>query len=248
MSERDHTLIEELLSVDALGGLDEADRALLDRERAAHGACRECARLETEFAEVAGRLGLALDPVEISDTMADDILRAAGTKVATGALVVVPDRPGRAAADPAPSDVAARRPGGAWRRLVAVAAAFALLAGGWILRDATAGDGGELAQARLVHFTGASGTLAMAYGPGATGAVFFGSGLPDPSAGRVYEIWMIQGDQAPVSGGCVVPEDGTILTFVRASIGAADTMAVTVESASCPSAPTTDPVLTASLT
>ena len=76
-ADRDHSLIEELLSADALGGLDPADRALLDRERAAHGACEECARLEAEFTEVAGHLGLVLDLVPVRAGMAEDILRAA---------------------------------------------------------------------------------------------------------------------------------------------------------------------------
>ncbi len=247
MSERDHTLIEELLSVDALGGLDDADRELLARERASHGACEQCARLEAGFVGVAGRLGLSLDPVEIRPSMVDDILRAAGDGVASGPLAAVPDAPGLAGADtPLPQLTERREARTPWRGLVAVAAAFALLAGGWILRDATAG-GGELAQVRLVHFTGGAGTLAMAYEPEKAGVVFFGSDLPDPGAQHVYEIWMMQGDRPPISGGCVVPRDGTVLTYVAASIGAADTMAVTVESASCPTAPTTDPVLTASL-
>jgi hypothetical protein len=241
MSERDHTLIEELMSVDALGGLDDADRALLDRERARHGDCEECARMQAEFAEVAGRLGLALDPVDIAATMPDDILRAAGAEVTPGSLVVVPGAPDPAAPLRSASDLAERRGRGnrdLWRGLVAVAAAFVLFAGGWVVSDAAL---------RLVRFSGGSGTLAMAYEPGTPGAVFFGTDLPDPGAQHVYEIWMIQGDHAPVSGGCVVPQDGTILTYVGANIGSADTMAVTVESASCPTAPTTDPVLTVSL-
>lgn len=249
MSDRDHTTIEELLSVDALGGLDDADRALLDRERAAHGPCEECARLETELAEVAGLLGLSLDPVEISPTMADEILRAAGTEVSPD-LVVVPDpSAARVAPDVTPTDLAERRDrrgGGVWRSLVAVAAAVALFAGGWFVRDAVTGER-QLAQIRLVHFTGGAGTLAVAYRPGEAGAVLFGSDLPDPGAGHVYEVWMIEGERAPVSGGCLTPTDGSILTSLPGSIGATDTMAVTVESASCPSAPTTDPVLTASL-
>jgi hypothetical protein len=243
MSERDHAMIEELLSVDALGGLDDADRALLDSERASHGDCEECARLEAGFAEVAGRLGFALEPVAIRPTMAEEVLRASGAEDVTGPLVVVPP----AAASPVPTDVTGRRARGSrrpWLAPVAAALAIALFAGGWVVGDAASGDGGEL---RLVRFAGESGTLAMAYEPGRPGVAFFGSGLPDPGAQRVYEIWMIQGERPPVSGGCVVPQDGTILTVVGADIGAADTMAVTVEQSSCPSAPTTDPVLTASL-
>ena len=244
MSERDHTVIEELLSVDALGGLDDDDRDLLDRERATHGDCEECARLESEFAEVAGRLGLALDPVAVPAGMADDVLRAAGEDVSSEPLVIVSDD-GEAAATEA-GGRRVQRSGPSWRALVAVAAAFALFVGGWAVRSAMDPGGGELAASRFVRFEGEAGTLAMAYEPGRPGAVFFGSELPDPGDGRAYEIWMIEDGRA-VSGGCVRPEDGRILTFVEANIGSTEQMAVTVEPASCPAAPTTDPVLTASL-
>lgn len=228
--QRDHTVIEELLSVDALGGLDDADRALLDRERASHGAdCEECARLEAGFREVAGRLGLSLEPVPVRAGMADDILRTATVESA-------PD---------APIDLTERRQRRSWTRIVAVAAAFVLFAGGWVLHGALDSGGGT---PKLISFSGDAGTLAMSYQPGKPGAVFFGSGLPDPGPGRAYEIWMVQGTQAPVSGGCVRPTDGRVLTYVPADIGQTDTMLVTVESASCPSAPTTDPVLSASIT
>ena len=245
MSARDHTLIEELLSVDALGGLDDADRALLDRERAAHGECEDCARLEIELGEVAGRLGLSLDPVAVRPDMADDILRAVGARIAPEPPKVVTDR-----GSEVPVDRTERRGrrDGSWRGLVAVAAAFVLFVGGWVVRDVTDRDGsGELGRSQLVRFAGESGTLAMAYEPGKPGAVFFGSDLPDPGSDRVYEIWMMHGDDAPVSSGCVAPEAGRLLTYLDTDIGSADTMAVTVESTSCPAAPTTDPVLTATL-
>ena len=236
MTERDHAAIEELLSADALGGLDDADRAELLRQRADHGACEECARLEVELAEVAGRLGLSLEPVPVRAGMADEILRAAGAE--RGDDVAVP-----AAVD---LDARRRSRSGAWKGLVAAAAAF-LFVCGFLVRSVTDQGGGELAASRFVRFSGDAGTLAMAYEPGKPGVVFFGSDLPDPGTGQVYEIWMIEGEQAPVSGGCVRPEDGRILTFVDADLGDTDTMAVTVEPDSCPSAPTTTPVLTASI-
>ena len=232
MSARDHTVIEELLSVDALGGLDDDDRALLDRERSAHGACEECARLEAGFREVAARHGLSLEPVHVRAGMATDILREAGAPAPTDVTIDLADR-------------RERRAGGSWRRLVAVAAAFVLFAGGWAVRDARDSGGGA---PRLVSFAGDAGTLAVAYQPGRPGVIVFGSDLPDPGPDRAYELWMVQGTQAPVSGGCVHPTDGRVLTYVPADIGRTDTMLVTVESASCPSAPTTDPVLSASLT
>jgi hypothetical protein len=247
MSERDHTVIEELLSVDALGGLDDDDRDLLDRERATHGACEECARLESEFTEVAGRLGMALDPVAVPAGMADDILRDAGEDVSSEPLVIVSDDGEADAMEAAGRRERQRRP--SWRGLVAVAAAFVLFVGGWAVRSAMDSGGAELAASTFVRFegdAGDAGTLAMAYEPGRPGVVFFGSGLPDPGNGRAYEIWMIEGGE-PVSGGCVRPEGGRILTFVDANIGSTEEMAVTVEAASCPDAPTTEPVLTASL-
>ena len=70
--------------------------------------------------------------------------------------------------------------------------------------------------------------------------------MPDPGEGQVYEIWMIQ-DGTPVGGGCVRPPDGTIAVSVDADIGTTELMAVTVEDAACPSAPTTAPVMTAEL-
>jgi hypothetical protein len=58
----------------------------------------------------------------------------------------------------------------------------------------------------------------------------------------VYEIWMLRGETA-VSGGCVRPHDGSIVAFVDADLGDSDRMAVTIEPGSCPSQPTSPPIL-----
>ena len=225
---RDHSLIEELMAIDALGGLDGDDLATLERERAAHGAdCAECLALERTFAETAGRLAFALDPQPVDDAMLERIL-----------------------ATPR-DDLAARRTRRAkpWQALVAAAAVIALLVVvvATALPSTTSVTEAAPTQ-RIVNFSGdTDGTLAMAFTPGQPGAVFWGSGLPDPGPGKVYEIWMIEGDR-PVSGGCVSPTDGVIALKVDANIGTTDTMAVTTEPADCPSAPTSPPVLLADLT
>lgn len=225
---RDHSLIEELMAVDALGGLDGDDRATLERERAAHGAgCDECLALERTFAETAGRLAFALDPQPVDEGMLDRILASPRDDLA--------ERRTRRA-----------RP---WQALMAAAAVIVLLVVivATALPSTTGVTEAEPTQ-RIVTFSGdTDGTLAMAYTPGEPGAVFWGSGLPDPGPGKVYEIWMIDGDQ-PVSGGCVSPTDGVIALKVDANIGTTDTMAVTAEPADCPAAPTTPPVLLADLT
>ena len=237
---RDHSLIEELSAVDALGGLDGDDRELLERERASHGDCAECRAIEAGFAEAAGSLAATLTPLPVDDGMADLILDRA-----------------RRASPPAPAPAnprtnspnAARATRGSCMGLAAAAvvAVLAIVAANAISPAVTGIEAATPSQ-RIVRFEGAvDGTLAMAYTPGEAGAVFVGSGLPDPGDGRVYEIWMIDEGEA-VSGGCVVPADGVVALRVDANIGTTDTMAVTAESADCPAAPTTDPLLLADLT
>ena len=237
----DHSRIEELMAIDALGGLDGDDVALLERERAAHGDCEECRALESGFAETAGRLGFALTPAPVDDSMIDWILAQPQDR-RSGARVDL-DRPHDQLAERR-----ARRTRG-WQVLVAAAAVVALVIVALVaLRPSRTGSTEASSSQRVVTFTGdAEGTLAMAFTPGEPGAVIWGRGLPDPGPGNVYEIWMIEGDEA-VSGGCVAPSDGAVALRVEADIDTTDTMAVTEESADCPSAPTSAPILSADLT
>ena len=57
---------------------------------------------------------------------------------------------------------------------------------------------------------------------------------------------MFEGDQ-PVRSACLAPDDGAVAAYLDADLSSAELMAVTVESAACPDAPTTDPVFTAEL-
>lgn len=227
---RNHALIEELMAVRSLGGLDGDDVEILERELESHGGCEECRRLEAELGETAGRLAFALEPEPVDDSIADAILRSES-------------------AVETPSDaVGARREDRSWRRLVAAAAVAALVVAGFVafgpsrstdVRQAT------LSQ-RVVLFTGKGGELAMAYEPGSPGAVFYGTGFADPGAGRTYEIWMFRGT-TPIRGGCVTPADGVVSTSIPSNLDGAKLMAVTVESVACPAQPTTSPILTAQL-
>jgi anti-sigma-K factor RskA len=233
---RDHALIDELLAARALDGLDDDDATVLERELAAHGDCDECRRLETQHAEVAGMLAFALDPRPVSDGMVDRILSQSRTDVGTTAP----------AAAAAPDALAARRNARLvrWQAAFGVAAAVALVLA---IVLATRPAGGPRVPATVVAFDGtAPGQVALAYTPGEPGALVWATGLPDPGPGNVYEVWMIEGDQA-VRGACLAPEDGAVATYLDADLSSADLMAVTVESVACPDAPTTDPVYTAEL-
>jgi Anti-sigma-K factor rskA len=258
MSDRDHTLIEELMAGAALGGLDPADQQRLEHQRAAHDPCEECRDLESDFAEIAGRLAFSLDPEPVDMAVADRIL-AEGGRVAVipdiGAATVL-EEPVMAAPEPDPARYKAHRGrrGRRWAMGVGIAAALglALVASLTYLPGLRPVPTHPVATQRFVHFAAQPGSseqgdLAMAYTQGSRGVVLWGSDLPDPGVGKVYEVWMISGT-TPVSGGCLQPTGGRIAAYVDADIGTADVMAVTTESNACPSAPTVTPVLTASLT
>jgi hypothetical protein len=225
---RDHDLIDELLAVRALDGLDEDDAARLERELAAHGDCDECRRLEAGHAGVAGMLPLALDPRPVDGDMADRILAG-------------PRRSDRTAAGPV-DEVSARRNGrlGRWQSAFGVAAAVALA----LAIVLGTRPGGVAVPETIVAFEGAPGELAMAYTPGERGVLVWGTGLPDPGAESVYELWIIE-DGDPIRGACLAPTDGAVAAYVDADPSSAELLAVTVESSECPEAPTTDPVYTA---
>ena len=165
------------------------------RERASHGDCEECARLEAEFSETAGRLAFSLDPMPVDAAMADRILAASPAVAAEPAASV--DELGERR----------QRRGRGWRAAVAVAAVIAVLlvAVAVVRPDRTTAIASASTTQRLVEFSGSGeGELAVAFTPGESGAVLWGSNLPDPGQDKVYEIWMIQ-DGTPVSGGCFRP-------------------------------------------
>jgi len=249
MMARDHDRIEELLAVRVLDALDGDDVAALAGEMSEHEPdCAECRRLEAELNEVAAMLAFALDPQPVDPSMPERILSEAMT---------VPEAQVASADDVAADRSAARdqlaerrthRRGRGWTALVAAAVAAALVVGGtvFLLPRRTESVTTNWAQT-VVRFRGQNGELAMAYEPGETGAVFWGRGLPDPGPGKTLEIWMFRGD-TPISSGCVTTTDGRVAAFEPVDLSSAELMAVTVESAKCPSAPTSQPILTAPLT
>jgi hypothetical protein len=247
---RDHTQIEELMAVAALGGLDPDDQRALERERAAHGTCDECRAIETSFGEVAGRLAFSLDPEPVDAAVADRIIARSGrlavihgietTRLPDPPLVAIPD---------AGRDRDRRR---RWT-VLGIAATLVVAA---VLSVAVVPRIGPVhthvvASQQIVSFSPAGGStvegrLTMAYTPGTPGAVVWGSGLPDPGTGKVYELWTITGT-TPTSAGCMEPADGAVAMHVDADVSDADSMALTEESSSCPAVPAGTAVLTAPL-
>jgi hypothetical protein len=225
----DHDRIEELLTLEALGALEDEDAAALAAALEEHGPdCSECARLRREIGDTAGRLAFALDPVAVRVSIREDILSAGRGKLLRRVLVLR-------------------------RGLVAVAATILVIlgaVGGYLLAPRPQSDLAALAgflsrpDVRVVQFEGAEGNVSAAVA--AREGFLFASDLRPPPEGRVYELWMIRGE-TPVRGLCVEPRDGVVVARFEGPVTASDVLAVTVESASCPTSPTTEPIFVAPL-
>jgi anti-sigma-K factor RskA len=229
MSARDHSAIEELLAVRALGGLEPDDERELRAAMDEHGPdCVECRRLEDEFESTAGLLGFALEPVPVDPAIGDRIVARSQPRTPVAA---------------APEPTARRR----WAAMVIAAAVIlVVVASVAVSRPRTQSITSATFASQVTFFQGGQGQVVMAYSPGEPGALIVGKDLPSPGAGRIYEVWAITGT-TPVSAGCVAPTDGRLTTFTDLDVSTSDLMAITVESTSCPSAPTTQPVYTAAL-
>jgi len=172
-------------------------------------------------------LALALEPRPVDPRVLERILGDPGPR-ASGDVAVGRRNPGL------------RR----WQAAFGVAAAVAAVLA--IVLATGRGDSGAVRGQRFVPFEGGRGELAVAYTPGERGLVLWGTGLPDPGTGRVYELWLFEGGE-PSRGVCLAPQDGTLGAYLDADLGGTEMLAVTVEAPSCPAAPTTEPIYTASL-
>ena len=217
---RDHTTIDELLAARALDGLEPEEMERLERAMAEHGDCETCRRLDLEHRETAALLAFALEPRPMDPAIAGRIAADA------------PSPAGR------PIDRRVRR----WQLASGLAAAVAAVLAIALITKPGPTDLLE----RIVTFEGGAGDLAAAYAPGQHGVLVWGSDLPSPGRGMVYELWLID-DGAASRGACLEPRDGSLGAFVDADVSGADALALTVESTSCPDAPTMDPLYTAAL-
>jgi hypothetical protein len=242
---RDNTEIEELLALEALGGLEPDDRVRLDAlltEAGAESAAYD--ELRAAFADTAAMLGSGLRPTSVSDGLEDrTVAMALGSASARAAGPIIGD------GGPPPIAPTHRRR----TALIAIAAAVVLVAvgalGGYLAAPRNAEQVPSLENFRVVPFApsdGTAGAMTLAVAPDGTTGYVLGSGLATPPEGKAYELWTIAG-KTPTSLGCVVPANGQVVLPVTGSFATADVAAVTVESNACPSAPTTSPVMVATL-
>jgi anti-sigma-K factor RskA len=231
---RDHVRIEELLTLEALDAIDDGERHELDVALTAHGSdCADCLALLAELRQTSGLLAFALDPVHVPEHIEAEAIRR---------VRALDER------------VSAQAPRSR-TALVALAIAAAVLVAAIVGTNSTrqgGGSSGDLAAilaepgARLIHLQGSGGNVAVAVSGDSTQAFVAGTDLAQLPDGKVYEVWSIAGD-TPTSLACLPVVDGSISGAVHGDVTNADVVAVTVEDASCPTAPTTQPILNAQM-
>jgi hypothetical protein len=249
---RSHDRLEELIAVDALGGLDSADRDELLRTLAEHGDdCPECSALLADYGEAAAALALTLEPAPVGRQEEERLVARAR---------LLPDEAEAAAAAAGrdlPRGVVPLEPGrrrGRWITSIAVAASLVVgvLAGFAVAPRAPAGTSALLTfvsqpQTRLAALpsvTGSGRGLTVAYRPGQTSAFIVGAGFTKPPGGRTYELWYHRTDAPPglmSPAGLFVPIHGDVIAQV--AVGTSfDLLAVSVEPPGGSDHPTTQPV------
>jgi anti-sigma-K factor RskA len=224
------TDVHTLAGAYALDALTEIERAGFARHVA---ACPSCAQEVAELTETASRLA-ATDWVTPPPGLRDAVLAEVARTRQVGR--------GRTT----PGDSALRR----WRaRTVAAAAAAVVAVAGagtvWVVQeervDAARVEAAALrterqrvaeilaagdVQVRAATVAG-GGTVTVAVSAARDDGVALLTGLPEPPAGQVYQLWLIDAGRATSAGVLAVGQrDGTTLLE---RVGGADTLGVTVE-------------------
>jgi anti-sigma factor RsiW len=219
--------IHTLVGAYALDALTEIERAGFARHIA---ACEACAAEVAELGETASRLGaVAWEPAppRLRNAVLAEVSR---TRQVTA---------GRAESAAHGGEVAVRR----WRRWTAAAVAAGVVAIGGVATTVVIEEGriddareqterltavlaaGD-ARLRTTQVPG-GGTVSVAVSPSLNRAVVVMSGLSEPPVGKTYQLWLLQGT-SPSSVG-VMAAGQRAGTLVLDSIGAADTLGVTIE-------------------
>ena len=222
----DHDELESLIAAYTLGVADpdesEAVRAHL-RE------CSSCQELVARLQKSVDALPLAAPVTEPPAGLRDRILAAAGAPASNR-----PEEPPRRLRLPVPRQpVGRRRPAGVWG--IAAAAAVAAFVLGGALGYALAPHQLPPAPAEAHYVLTGSGPMAGASGQvtdlrnqGVTVVRF--TGLPQPGAGRVDELWLIDTAGHPQPGAVFMPDaSGAHTVLLSRSVEGLKALAVTEE-------------------
>jgi anti-sigma-K factor RskA len=220
--------IEELLAAYAIGALSTGEAGDV---RAHLATCRRHDAALAELRATVDSLALAAPEREPSAGLRARVLAAIDAEPAE--RVVVPMRPRRWFAAPGPSFALA----------AAAVLLIAIALGTWaavVLTGDGEGGGGTL----TASLSGSGGTGQFTYSEDDRTGVF-DIDLADPPAGSQYQAWAIR-ESGPVSLGLLPSGSGTIA--IEGDVGGAIAVAITLEPEGGSDQPTTQPVLSGTLT
>jgi len=229
-----HDEAVELTGAYVLGALPADERAAFEVHLASCSRCTAEVRALRPVSDALGQSSLPIDP--------PPGVRAALTQAITAAN--------------AASDTASTRT--TWPAWLAIAATLALAAGaGWyaintrresdrdrLINSVLAAP--DLARIDLSGQPVAPSATARAYWSRSNGLVVLASNLPPLPAGRIYQLWVLTKEPAPMSAGLLQPDrDGHALMTVVTPVDRPSpvAMAVTIEPAGGVTAPTGDKYL-----
>ena len=225
-----HEEIRDLLAAYALGSVSPEERSEMDRHLP---TCDECRIELADYEVVTGTLALAVAPVEPPAGFTDRVVAAAHG-----------DRPALA------SQRSARR----WGRLGILAGAALMAAllvvGASVVESRQDSQRREDVLALLATGDGISLTGEGEVIGRVVGDEFAIAGLQPAPDGKVYQVWLMSGDECPsddptrcelVSAGTFDAENGVALVDLDESVGSWEDAAVTVEDEAGAEFPTTEP-------
>jgi hypothetical protein len=234
VSAGDHRAWEEELAAYVLGALDEAER---DEVEAHIAGCERCQGDLLWIGAAIEVLPASVEPQEPPARLRRQLLATVRTEArAAGETAAAPARSGmRRFLTPV------LRPG------LAFAAVAVLVAGGAVGYIAGQSGGGDettvTARATEAAPAGAGATIVR---DGDAGTLRT-TGLPEPAAGRVYQVWIRDGERITPSTVFVVDRNGAGVAAIPAGLEGGDEVMVTREPRGGSDAPTTAPLLSAPL-
>lgn len=232
MSPAEHREWEEELAAYVLGALDEAEREAAEAHIAGCARCRGDLRW----------IGAAVEVLPASVEQ-----RQPPARLRRELFAAIGDEAAGAAADPRRRrrrSAALLRPGLALAGAAVLAAGVAVgyLAGGTGGTGERDGEPATLtAQATAAAPAGAAATIVR---DGDAGTLET-TGLPDPAAGDVYQVWIRDGERIEPSTVFVVDRNGEGVAAIPAGLDGGDEVMVTREPPGGSDAPTSEPLLSA---
>lgn len=256
--------VDELDAAYALGAVDPAERAAVE----AHLA--NCSAPHAELRSLLGAdsvLTVSLEPVAPSESLRDRLMETIAATPQDQIGATQPPSPDRVSgAQPAATRQreAAERRGwltwlspGQWRGLAAAAIVAALVLGAWNISLQGQVSSQDQQLRAVADAIGQGATAFRITGSGGTGYVVAGKSgkasmivadLGTPGNGRIYELWLIGPDGKPVGVGTFGgSSDPVAVVPLERGVTGYTTFAVTIE-AQRVDAPTSQPVMTATLT